>query len=419
MSDHICEKEVNGYKLLRGAIIYGANAAGKSNLVHSMQTAREFIVHGIDIPKHKAFRLSRATEMQPSSFDFEFVIEENSYAYGFEVFNGIVVKEWLYEIQYRKEDKLIFSRENDENSSITRLGVGMKRVSKQKKTLKSLEDLMNSTPLEKLILTDLISRNVASLIGQDALDFFVSINKWFLNKLEVRKVGAKADPVDLERYLETNDKEFKEGIERVLKRADTGISRIEFLQYEGELNAIIPSKELIDHIHSIEEGERIFVQFQRRRYLVTCRDGMPMVSRIMVVRKNTDGEDKLFELNEESDGTRRIIDLASILLKKNNDCVLVIDEMDRSLHPVITKLFHDMHYNKGGNSQLIIASHEHYLLSQDYYRRDEIWFVEKSATGNTILYSLADYDIGVRFDKDIRKDYLLGRYGAIPKVGGL
>ena len=417
LPDHACPKEVNGYKLLRGAIIYGANAAGKSNLIHCLQTARDFIVHGTEIPQYRAFRLDPKTERMPASFDFEFVIAERTFAYGFEVLDSLVVKEWLYEIQFRKDDRLIYKRETSEGKPKVILGQGAKKALGSKVKQKSLEDLMNAAPSDKLIIFDLKDRNITELVGDEAEHLLFLVYAWFRTKLEITRVGAKADPYDLERYFEENDEEFREKIEKVLKLADTGIARLALQEYDGELSAVFPSRTIIEHLHSLKDDERIFVQFERRRYLAARKDGKLSVKRLMVVRKNRDGEDKLFELNEESDGTRRIIDLASLFLKDSTERVLVIDEMDRSLHPVITKMFHNMHYSAGSNSQLIVATHEHYLLSQEFYRRDEIWFVEKDQFGCSALYSLADYETSVRFDKDIRKDYLLGRYGAIPKVG--
>lgn len=417
MPDHVCDYGVSGYKLLRGAIVYGANAAGKSNLIHSMKTARDFIVNGTEIPQHKAFRLSPGNEILPSSFDFEFVVDGNSFAYGFEVLKGTVNKEWLYETKYKKEDILIFSRSLMDGDTQVDFGGKMKGVSTNSAAIKSLGDLVETAPVDKLALTDLIKRNVASLIGEDLMTYFHTVFDWFVEKLDVRKVGDKADPYDLERYFEMNDSKFKEEIGKVLKLADTGIDRIDLLEYEGELRALFPMEDLVERLYALENDQRLFIQLKRRRFLATMLDGELSISRLIVIRKDTAGKEKVFELNEESDGTRRIIDLASLFLRENNFNVIVIDEMDRSLHPAVTKMFHDLHYKKHTTSQLIIASHEHYLLSQEHYRRDEIWFVNKNKDGNSELYSLSEYDAGVRFDKDIRKDYLLGRYGAVPNIG--
>ena len=131
-------------------------------------------------------------------------------------------------------------------------------------------------------------------------------------------------------------------------------------------------------------------------------------------------EGKIYELSfrDESDGTNRIIDLVPLLIdliEGNN--VFIIDEMERSLHPNLIYDIFDLFLNSSSSqhSQLIVATHESSLLTQKLFRKDEIWFVVKDDNGTSQLHSLEDYN--VRFDKEIRKDYLLGRFKAIPRIG--
>jgi AAA15 family ATPase/GTPase len=128
-------------------------------------------------------------------------------------------------------------------------------------------------------------------------------------------------------------------------------------------------------------------------------------------------DDVLFDTAEESDGTIRLMDLLPIVTKPEEDesKVYVIDELDRSLHPNLCYLFIQDFLAKSGKNQLIVTTHESNLLTFDLLRRDEIWFVEKDQGGATALYSLEEY--APRYDKDIQKGYLLGRFGAIPIIG--
>lgn len=419
LPSHVYESQESGYKLLRGAVIYGANAAGKSNLIHCLQAARDFIVLDIEIPQRKAFKLSTEHRASPSRFDFEFVIEGNAYSYGFDVFEGKVTKEWLYDIEFKKAKKLIFCRTSNNNIVSMELGKRIQKVLGSKSKQKSLEDLIRSTLTGKLALSDLNNRNLSELIGDKAAKFLLLPYQWFSEKLEITRVGEKADPYDLERLLESNDENFRSQVEKVLNASDTGISRIKFQEYLGDTSVLFPSPKFIEHFSTLSDDERAFIEIGRRRYLVKKENDQLKIFRMLVVRLDDNGHERFFELNEESEGTRRIIDLVSLFLRNKTDRTLIIDEMDRSLHPTITKMFHEMHYATQNNNQLIIATHEHYLLSQDFYRRDEIWFADKDKTGNTKLYSLSDYDPDVRFDKDIRKDYLQGRYGAVPRIGNL
>ena len=125
-------------------------------------------------------------------------------------------------------------------------------------------------------------------------------------------------------------------------------------------------------------------------------------------------DDILFDFKDESDGTRRLFDLLPLLQIQKTGKVIVIDELDRSLHTKVTieflRLFYEL--STGSNSQIIVTTHDDDILDLDLIRQDEIWFVERSDNNSSHLYSLSKFK--ARFDNDIRKGYLLGRYGALP-----
>ena len=133
-----------------------------------------------------------------------------------------------------------------------------------------------------------------------------------------------------------------------------------------------------------------------------------------IVTKTIEFEHGTFNICEESDGTRRILELIEILFSENNNKIYVIDEIDRSLHPLLTYKFIDSYFKSldKKNIQLIVTTHESRLLDLDLLRRDEIWFVNKNPNNESELYSLEQFN--ERFDKKIDKSYLLGRYNAIP-----
>ncbi|MEM7534028.1 MAG: AAA family ATPase [Chloroflexota bacterium] len=145
--------------------------------------------------------------------------------------------------------------------------------------------------------------------------------------------------------------------------------------------------------------------------------GVVKAYRIVTMHKANDGTDVQFEFNDESDGTIRLIDLLSgFITSLEEERVFVVDELDRSLHPILTYNFVDffLKSTQGFPNQLIVTTHESGLLDLDLLRRDEIWFVEKNQQGATNLYALEEFM--PRHDKDIRRGYLQGRYGAIPVV---
>ena len=154
-------------------------------------------------------------------------------------------------------------------------------------------------------------------------------------------------------------------------------------------------------------------------YVISIHEGSALCAQLLKTKhKISGGGYALFDLRDESDGTRRIMDLIPLIIdffKGGN--VFVIDEMERSLHPNLVFDLFDFFLSKCKdiNSQFIVSSHESTLLTQKLLRKDEIWFVVKDRFGASRLHSLEDYSI--RFDKEVRRDYLLGRYKGVPKFG--
>ncbi len=404
LPEHINDDETSGFKTLRGAVIYGSNASGKSNLIEAMGYAKNFIAHNIKSDKDQTFKLNDVQNKEPNNINFEFKINNKAYSYGFESQGKEVIREWLYEIFTTRQDKMLFER-----SPKTGEKADIKFSPKIKKEIEreEFDDLMaaaRTTPDDTLFLHDAKKRNIK---------LFLEPLKWFEEKLLI------LNPESVEPFSKQRD-EFMKFLTKVLKAADVGIHRVE-LEKEENLLKFMPQK-LADRIEeTLKDGDSAFVVSDsitdKKRLLVTKKQGKLCAYRLVTIHRTKEGKDIKFELDRESDGTRRLIDLAPAFFSKNvPDRVLIIDELDRSLHPKITEMLHDAHYNDPAriNGQMILATHEHYLLSQEFYRRDEIWFIEKDEFGISNLYSLSDYKI--RHDKDIEKDYLLGRYGATPYV---
>jgi hypothetical protein len=139
------------------------------------------------------------------------------------------------------------------------------------------------------------------------------------------------------------------------------------------------------------------------------------LSELITKRIDDTGEPVDFSLDEESSGTCRLLDLAPMLYE-HDERVYVVDELDRKLHPMLTYAFVE-EFIKKSSGQLVLTTHNTYLMNLELLRRDEIWFVQKRADGSTDLYSLAE--LKVRPDLNIRKGYLTGRFGAIPYLGNL
>ncbi len=389
--------------LLRAAVVYGANASGKSNLVKAIDFARSLIIQGTkarsNIPV-RTFKLDNACASQPSRFEFEMRVRSRNYLYGFEVDSQQVHAEWLYEIR-KTTETMLFERHNgrQEKSEVEFGNVKFEN----KKEADFLQFVAMGTRPNQLFLTECIERDVKR---------FEDVYNWFARSLVVVFPETKymvrfdmqdADTQAIARYLE----QFGTGVcgfEFEPVSPETGLPKGVFETISRELKPSVP-------IHLIDQHQR--------RYLISLNDQNEVrVSKLMLKHRAGDCQDDiLMDAEDESDGTLRLMDLIPILqVPKEKTRVYVIDELDRSLHPNLCYQWIELFLAQPDSaSQIVVTTHESNLLSFDLLRRDEIWFVEKDQQGASKVYSLEEFT--PRYDKDIQKGYLLGRFGAIPIMG--
>lgn len=396
--------------LLRGAVVYGSNASGKSNLVRAIDYAKKLIVQGtsankkLDLPH---FKLTKSAAETPARFEFEIQCNDVMYAYGFELFNTHIHEEWLYKIKPNGEER-IFDRKNHGQDNYE-FGKSLTELSAE--DLQIFRFVAKGTRPNQLFLSETIDRN---------LDHFSAIYQWFDRTLKVLSPLSKASGIE---FKISEDSTFKDYLTKVLDLADTGINEIKTEQFSlNQLSGF--STGLLEKIQAdLEDDEAaLFVDPDSGKRLVLRKQAGEMLAyKLSTTHKCAEGGDDIsFSLEEESDGTRRLIELTPALYEmahSNEASVHIIDEIDRSLHPHLTRLLVREHLTseKNAKSQLIVTTHETSLLDVSLIRRDEIWFMQKSEQGASKLYSLNNFQ--PRYDKDIRKDYLLGRYGGIPFVG--
>ncbi|MFZ4765694.1 MAG: AAA family ATPase, partial [Roseimicrobium sp.] len=170
-----------------------------------------------------------------------------------------------------------------------------------------------------------------------------------------------------------------------------------------------------------EDGGMLFRSPRGERFSVFRKEGELMASRIVTYRDTKEGKKVAFETSDESDGTLRLFDLAPVLHDldaRGGRRVYVIDELDRSMHTQLTEALLEHYFstrNKDTRTQLIFTTHDVLLMEQRLMRRDEMWFIERGRHGETLLESLSDYK-DVRYDKDVRKAYLEGRFSGVPRI---
>jgi hypothetical protein len=413
-SNHILPaKNYNDVAVLRSAIIYGANASGKSNLIKALAFSKKFILDGVKpdrpIPR-QPFILDTSSSSKASRFEFEIKIDDDIYAYGFEINNKQVLEEWLYLTGKRKEN-LIFERKAIDRKEIT---FNFEENIDDSEEI-FIQKLSESVQTNKLLLTELGVRDIP------ALTQIKKIYKWFQEKLVIIFPDTKVNGIE---FSLEKDKELESSLTELLKYFDTGITGIELIELDFAKDIQdIPEELKQDLLEDMKNGHRIMIQSLRGIRYALYRD-LDKIKAYKLMTKHTvaDGannqESINFEIKQESEGTQRLIDLipALIMLQKSN-IVIFVDELDRSLHPMLSQNMIKRFFeacNATNDSQLIITSHESSLLSLKTFRKDEIWFVEKNERGESKAYSLQDFN--PRYDKDIRKGYLQGRFGAIPFI---
>ncbi len=403
---------VNKKRILKGAVIFGANASGKSNLVSAINTARRIVIEGANLSliSGKYFKIDPEYKDKPGVFQFDFFSNGHFYSYGFAVsyLDGKIISEWLYLCD--SGEKCIFERGED---GTFKQGVKFKNENDQKR----FDIYSQDVPDNSAFLTEIVRHK----LGDDS-DFkcFFDVYKWIVSLVVIfprTKYGS------IRQYLMN---QTLDTLGELMDYFDTGIKSIVGMEKTiDEALAFLPSgqrKEIIDDIMESfsSQGEfskktsSVEANIAGKRFSFTRNKDGEVVAKQLVMDHGNKNEP--FELEDESDGTRRLFDLAPIYNKGKQDCVIIIDELDRSFHSKLTlefirRFFDETQFH---NCQIIATMHDLNAMDLDFVRQDEIWFVERENDQSSHLYSLNRFK--TRFDdRSVAKDYLLGRYGAVPR----
>ncbi|PWK22604.1 hypothetical protein LV89_03316 [Arcicella aurantiaca] len=409
-------KPVKGTSVLKTAVVFGANASGKSNLIKAIEFGKELILKGTKAEQpitFDIFKLDKKSIKENSRIEYEIQHKNKNYAYGF-IFNSKeIIEEWLFEINKKSEIK-IFERTNSNQYDFPALS-----KKNNKNELQFIEFTAKGTPRNQLFLTQIRNTNIKENVND--ISDILNVIDWFQNALTVIYPNSKTVGKKFE-LLENTD--LKNLFTEMLDYFDTGIDGIDFKEIEFKKTDL--PDEVIEDIKndllsdkSEKKGAFLSNPQDDKYYIITKNKENELEAKLLkTMHKVVGGTFELFDLKDESDGTRRIMDLIPLIIdffKGGN--IFIVDEMERSLHPNLIYDLFDFFLEKCEdiNSQFIVASHESTLLTQKLLRKDEIWFAVKDKQGASHLHSLEDYNI--RFDKEVRKDYLLGRYKGIPKLG--
>lgn len=369
-----CEGLAPKKKLLKSAIIYGANASGKSNLVRALSVMRNIIRKGgvgDDFADFllEPFRLAEDTYGKPRTFEVEFLHNQRQYRYGFSCTPSSIEAEWLW--VKKKRMTLLFAREKntfvERSSTFEELNAWEKAVAGTKLSL----------PMETL--------------------FLATASKMF-------KGGACSEVINWfnEGIVIVNTDSYKNLMGTVFERLQKGESPSGFVRFLRNADFGIN-----DFKHSISD-----ISDEKERKM-----------EVQIVTEHV-VNGKSYELDlflNESEGTKKIFALAGMILDAlKNGTTLVLDELDAQLHPLLIKhligLFHE---GNTTGAQLIATAHSPAILTENNFRRDQIWFIDKNSDGGSRLVSLADFThIRGNYHR-IVQDYLRGCFGGVPYIQDL
>ena len=365
--------KINNGEYLKVSAIYGANASGKTNVLQAFDYMKKRLLVSDDSKKNSPIDeeniYSFMINNDPIALEVEILAKNNKiYKYGFEVLKDKIISEWLFEKRVNKFYS-IFERENN-------------NVSMKPNKISELVNIDERT----------LFLNIYSKIDRNNEDFS-NVYDWFVNSTYL----DLGNP-NFERFINNrvslkilSDENYKKELLKFINTFDSGIEEI---------------KTTPDSIEAVKSNNGIID--------------------IEVIHRGENGELKALPFYLESNGTRKMFHLFDFFMDAlKNGMVLFVDELDAKLHPLLTRyitnLFHNGETNKG-NGQLIYSTHDTVNLNKETFRRDEIWFAEKDKDGISEIYALSDYildddkNVGkkVRNDATYNKDYLTGRYGAIP-----
>jgi len=388
-----CSDE-NSTKLLSASAVYGANASGKSTVFQAFEFARDFIISSTknnpDAPIRVSSFLFDDSKNKASQFEFTFISNKIRYQYGFAVTNQIVEREWLIDYPKGRARKL-FDRFQEGKKTVYEFGANFKG---------------EKDKLKELTRNNVLFLSVGATFNNKQL---LEIYKWFVDKTSFVGTADIPEPIVFDFIME--HPHIIENLKSLIKYADLGIVDFALSKIEPSLSNLpeeIPEalRKAFEAFNKVleESGDENIKAFQSYDLSISHKSGEKTMA---------------FPWASESDGTRRLFGLsAPVFDALNNGKVLFVDEIDRSLHPLLTRRLVQLFQNSTTNpkgAQLVFNTHDTSLLGSGMLRRDQVWFLEKDQIGASHLYSLLDYS--PRKDESLEKGYLQGRYGAVPFLG--
>lgn len=403
------------FEFLRYSAIYGANGSGKSNLIKAISFLETLVDKG-KLPSETEdlkFKLNDYNLKSPISLGIEFITNLKPYYYSITFEGDKILYEYLAESN-KNDDILVFERNSNTEIQEIKFHEDYYKTDKEK--------LFAEVLSEKLIQKNELLITFLSKKYPEDFKPIRSAFGWFDETLVVIKPDAKPSGIA---HILDKEPTMKEFANKFIPSLNTGISEIEIEKkkfeefFDNSGNAKLKRK-IIEDIKSqpdnlsllthSETGEEVTLVYENNEVLA---------KRLITKHQNALGKSTDFNIGQESDGTRRLIDYIPAFQGIINDNkVYVIDEIERSIHPMtIKEIMTKLALDESVKGQLIFSTHESNLLDQSIFRADEIWFAQKDFDGSSKIYSLSDFKIHNTIN--IENGYLKGRFGGIPFLGSL
>lgn len=409
LSHHKIKK--NDIDVLRLSAIYGANGAGKSNLIKSISLLETMIVNegkilnNLNDIKFKLGGIEKTNE--PTSLGIEFYAQSKIYYYSITFNNDTILNEYLAESK-KDKDVLIFERNLEKDKQTILFFDGYTDNEKNK--------LFVDVLAEKLLQKNEL---LLSFLNSNYKEEFEDVSKvfnWFNTTLVIIKPDAT--PGIFAHALDINDS-LKDFANELISKLSTGICKINVQKKRFE-ELINDKKKFKNIIEDLKKEPQVLTDPETgEEASIVYENNDVFIKRLVTTHLDNSGIEVDFSIGMESDGTKRLIDYIPALNGIINDeSVYLIDEIEKSIHPItIKEIISKISLDESAKGQLIFTTHESSLLDQEILRPDEIWFAQKDIDGTSKLYSLSDFNI--HNTANIENGYLNGRFGGIPFLSNL
>ncbi len=398
---------------LRMSAIYGANGAGKSNLLKCISLLKSMVsvekLSDLSIAEDLYFKLNDKSKSNPSELAIEFYTGSNIFYYHVTFNRQEILGEELLLSQKTKDITIFRRKDNDVTVSADYM-----RPRGKNGFIETFLDAMN-----RIIRPDMSALSFFGRYYPNELPMIKEAYNWITNI----QIVVPSSTIHFLPHLIDVDNDFATLVNSIIPELKTGITKLSVKK------EVLDEKELLNNsnhekllaIAKEKPGTPVAYKMSGRREIgnLVMEDGIPVLKTLYSVHTNSAGQMIDMSMDLESDGTRRLVEYMPLLysvLKSNN--VFIVDEIERSIHPIMIKsIMRKISESKEAKGQIIFTTHESCLLDQSIFRPDEIWFAQKDIDQSTQLYPLSDYNI--HKTANIENGYLNGRYGGIPFLSNL